>query len=285
MTNIFKTTILLTSLTLLLMTFGHAVAGQQGMMTAFFFALIMNFVSYWFSDKIVLSVYRAQPIGETQAPEVYQMVRELSEDAKIPMPKIYMIPSAAPNAFATGRNPQNAVVALTQGIFELLNYEELKAVLAHEIGHVLNRDILISTVAATLAGAISMLANMARWSLMFGGMRSQEDDRGGGNPLAILLMMILMPIAAMLIQLAVSRSREFGADETGAHLCGNPLYLASALKKIESAARQVPMHHVDPSTAHLFFISPLRAKTLASLFSTHPPVEERIARLERMARK
>ncbi len=279
----FKTAILLVSLTLLLMFFGHTLGGQQGMMTAFIFACVMKFVSYWFSDKIVLASYRAKPLTEQESPEVYQIVRELASEARIPMPKIYMIPSAAPNAFATGRDPEHAAVAMTQGIFEILNYEELKGVLAHELSHVTNRDILISTIAATLAGAISMLANSARWGMMFGGSRRDSEERGG-NPALLLILMILMPIAAMLIQLAVSRSREYGADETGAHLCGNPLYLASALKKLEAGSKNIPMPQADPSSAHLFITNPLRAGNFMGLFSTHPPMEERIARLERMSR-
>lgn len=282
MNNILKTTFLLGALTALLMLFGKAVAGEQGMIMAFFFACAMNFFSYWFSDKLVLAAYRAEPLAETDAPEVYSIVRELAQEAQIPMPRIYMIPTQSPNAFATGRNPNNAAVAITQGIFELLNREELKGVLAHEMSHVLNRDILVSSIAATLAGAISMLANMARWGLMFGSSR-REDDRDGGNPIALLLMAILTPIAAMLIQLAVSRSREYGADESGGHLCGNPLYLASALRKLESGSQQRRMAQADPSTAHLFIVNPLKGEGFANLFSTHPPIEERIARLERMA--
>lgn len=284
MSNVFKTTLLLGSLTLLLMFFGQAVGGQQGMMTALIFACVMNFVSYWFSDKLVLSMYRARPLTEQEAPEVHQIVRELAAEARIPVPKIYMLPSAAPNAFATGRDPEHAAVAVTQGIFELLNYEELKGVLAHELSHVTNRDILVSTVAATLAGAISMLANTARWAMMFGGMsRRGEEDRRDMNPVMILILAALMPVAAMLIQLAVSRSREYGADESGAHLCGNPLYLASALRKLEAGSKHSPMQ-ADPSSAHLFIVNPLRPGAITGLFSTHPPIEERIARLERMSR-
>ncbi len=282
MNNLFKTVFLLTALTLLLMLFGQAVGGRQGMVTAFFFACAMNFFAYWFSDKMVLSMYRAQPLSEQEAPEIYGIVRELAEEAHIPMPRVYLIPSNSPNAFATGRNPQNAVVALTQGIMGLLNREELKGVLAHEISHVLHRDILISSVAATLAGAISMLANMARWGLMFGGGR-RDDREGGANPIVLLLMAILTPIAATLIQLAVSRSREYDADEKGAHLCGNPLYLASALRRLESGSKQTVMRDAEPSTAHLFIVNPLKGDGFAGLFSTHPPMEERIARLERMA--
>ena len=283
MNNLLKTTFLLAALTGLLMLFGQAVAGQNGMIAAFVFACAMNFFAYWFSDKMVLASYRAEPLAETDAPEVYTIVRELAEEAHIPMPRIYMIPSPSPNAFATGRNPSNAVVAITQGIFELLNREELKGVLAHEISHVIHRDILISSVAATLAGAISMLANIARWGLMFGG--SRRDDERDQNPIVLLLMVILTPIAAALIQLAVSRSREYDADEAGAHLCGNPLFLASALKRLESGSKRTLMREAEPSTAHLFIVNPLTGGGFSGLFSTHPPIEERIARLEQMAVK
>ena len=283
MNNILKTTLLLGGLTLLLLMFGRAIGGQSGMMTAFIFACVMNFSAYWWSDKLVLSMYRAQPVTEKDAPEVYEIVRELSSEARMPMPRIYMIPSAAPNAFATGRNPKSAVVALTQGIFEILNREELKGVLAHELSHVLHRDILISSIAATLAGAIAMLANMARWAFMFGGGRRSSDDRES-NPLVLLLMAILVPIAATLIQLAVSRSREFHADEEGGRMCGNPLYLASALRRLEAGTQRHPMYEAQPSTAHLFIVNPLTGGGFTKLFSTHPPIEERIARLEQMAR-
>lgn len=283
MSNLLKTTLLLTALTVLFVLMGQALGGQEGMLTAFFFACAMNFFSYWFSDKLVLAAYGAKPLDEKEAPEIYQIVRELAAEAKIPEPKIYWIPSASPNAFATGRNPNHAAIAVTQGIFELLNYEELKGVLAHELSHVLNRDILVGTIAATLAGAISMLANMARWAMLFSGGRRSEEDRGSSNPIVLLLMVLLMPLAALLVQLAVSRSREYGADERGAHLCGQPLYLASALRKLESASKQIPMRQADPSSAHLFIVNPLRGETFAALFSTHPPIEERIIRLEKMA--
>lgn len=284
MNNVFKTTLLLTSLTLLLLWFGQAIGGRAGLQSAFLFALLMNFGAYWFSDKLVLSMYRAQEVAEADAPELYAIVRGLAADAKMPMPKIYVIPNAAPNAFATGRDPNHAVVAVTAGIMDILNAEELKGVLAHELGHVRNRDILVSTIAATLAGAISMIAQMARWAFMFGGGRRDDENGRSGNPLALLIMSIVVPIAAMLIQLAVSRSREFSADESGAHLCGNPLYLASALKKLEAASKQIPMNGVEPTNAHLFIVNPLHGVNFASLFSTHPPIEERIARLEAMAR-
>lgn len=282
MKNILKTTFLLAALTLLFIWIGGLLGGREGMKLAFFMACAMNFISYWFSDKIVLAVYRAQPLPEDQAPEVHQMVRELAAEAHIPVPRIYRIPSPTPNAFATGRNPKNAAIAITQGIFQLLNYEELKGVLAHELSHVLNRDILISSIVATLAGAISMITSWARWGMMFGGSRRNNDR--DSNPIVLLAAIILMPIAATLIQLAVSRSREYGADETGAGLCGNPLYLASALRKLDAAVKRTPMFQADPASAHLFIVNPLKGANLAALFSTHPPIEERIARLERMAK-
>lgn len=282
MKNILKTTFLLTALTFLFIWIGGLLGGREGMRLAFFMACAMNFFSYWFSDKIVLAVYRAQPLPEDQAPEVHQIVRELAAQANIPMPRIYRMPSPTPNAFATGRNPKNAAVVITDGIFQLLNHEELKGVLAHELSHVLNRDILISSIAATLAGAISMITSWARWGMMFGGGR-REGERDS-NPIVLLAAIILMPIAAMLIQLAVSRSREYGADETGSELCGNPLYLASALRKLDAAAKRTPMFQADPASAHLFIVNPLKGANLAALFSTHPPMEERIARLERMAK-
>ena len=281
--NLFKTAALLTVLTLLLIGLGGVLGGEQGMMVAFCFACAMNFGAYWFSDKIVLAMYGATPIAEAEAPGVYQIVRELTTEARLPMPRIYRIPTRSPNAFATGRSPKNAVVAVTDGILELLSEEELRGVLGHELAHVEHRDILISTIAATLAGAISMLANMARWALMFGGGRRSENEEGGNHPLALLLTAILAPIAALLIQLAVSRSRELDADEQGAKLCHEPLALASALRKLESAAKQMPMRGAHPETAHLFIVNPLRADALMNLFSTHPPIAERIARLEKMA--
>ncbi len=281
MTNIFKTVFLLVSLTLLMMFLGHTFGGEQGMTLAFACACVMNFIAYWFSDKMVLAAYRAQPLNESDAPEIYGIVRDLAMEAKIPMPRIYLIPSSSPNAFATGRNPQSAVVAVTEGIVSMLNHEEMRAVLAHELGHVIHRDILISTVTATLAGAITMFANIARWGLMFGG--SRRDNERNENPIVLLLMVILVPAAATLIQLAVSRSREYHADETGAKLCGNPLHLASALRRLEAGTKLYGLRGGDPSTAHLFIVNPLRDSRFAGLFSTHPPIEERIARLEEIA--
>jgi heat shock protein HtpX len=272
---------LLALLTALFLWIGHAIAGQTGFMIALVFTAIMNFASYWWSDRIVLRMYGAQEATEAQAPELFRVVRDLAMRGGLPMPKVYIIPEQSPNAFATGRNPQHAAVAVTEGIMRLLDREELKAVLAHELGHVRNRDTLIMTVAATIAGALSMLANMAMWGMMLGG-RSDDDDEGG-NPLVALLGIILAPIAAALIQMAISRSREFLADEAGARLSGNPLALASALRKIEQWSQQVPMHAGSPATAHLFIINPFSAEGMTRLFSTHPSTSERIERLEAMA--
>jgi len=282
--NFFKTAFLLTALTLLLVFVGGAIGGRDGMTTAFIFACVLNLGAYWFSDKLVLAMYRAQPIEESQAPALYRTVRELTQEAGMPMPKIYLIPTPTPNAFATGRNPRHAVVAVTQGILELLNEEELKGVLGHELAHVQHRDILISSIAATIAGAISMLTSMARWGLMFGGGRRNERDEGA-NPLVLLVMIIVAPLAALLIQLAVSRSREFDADKGSAHLAKNPLHLASALRKLEAGNRRMPMLGANPATAHLFIVNPLSGGGIAKLFSTPPPLEERIERLERMAQR
>jgi heat shock protein HtpX len=278
MGNTFKTAFLLTLLTLLLMFIGRAFGGQNGMMLALVFAAVMNFVSYFFSDKIALAMYRAQPVTREQLPRAYDVVERLTQKIGIPMPKLYVIPTESPNAFATGRNPSHASVAVTEGILNLLNDEELEGVLAHELGHVNNRDILISSVAATIAGAITMLASMGRWAMIFGGFGGRDErDRGGG--FAALLMLILAPIAATLIQLAVSRSREYQADATGAHFTGNPYALASALSKLDAYSRRLPMQ-ATPSTAHLFIIQPLLGgMSFANLFSTHPPIAKRIERL------
>src|ERR1700690_3364125 len=279
MSNIFKTTLLLTVMTLLLMLAGRALGGENGMVLALIFAGIMNFVSYFFSDKIALAAYRAQPITRDQLPRVYNIVERLSQKVGLPMPKVYLIPNDSPNAFATGRNPHHASVAVTQGILGLLNDDELEGVIAHELGHVRNRDILISSIAATLAGAITYLASIAQWGMMFGGYggRSREDRGGGG--IAAIIMIFLAPFAAMLIQLAVSRSREYGADDTGAHWTGNPYALASALGKIEAYSRRTPLL-ATPSTAHLFIIQPfLGGMSFGNLFSTHPPTAKRIERL------
>ena len=272
MGNTFKTALLLTVMTLLLMGVGRAFGGQNGMLTALIIAGAMNFVSYFFSDKIALAMYRARPVSREELPRVYNVVERLTQKIGIPTPKIYVIPTDSPNAFATGRNPSHASVAVTQGILNLLNDEELEGVLAHELGHVRNRDILISSIAATLAGAITYAS---RFGMFFGG--GSRDDRRGGA-LGALLMLILAPIAAMLIQLAVSRSREYQADSTGAQFTGNPYALASALAKLDASSRRVPMV-ASPSTAHLFIVQPLVAVNFANLFSTHPPIAKRIERL------
>src|SRR5580698_1762191 len=277
MGNTFKTAFLLTALTLLLMFIGEHFGGQNGMMLALAVAVALNFGAYFFSDKIALATYRAQPVTREQLPRAYEIVERLTQKIGLPMPKIYVIPTESPNAFATGRNPKHASVAVTHGILGLLNDEELEGVLAHELGHVGNRDILISSVAATIAGAITMLASMGRFAMIFGG--GDRDRRGGG--LSALFMLIVAPIAASLIQLAVSRSREYQADATGAHYTGNPYALASALQKIDANSRRTPMQ-ATPSTAHLFIVQPflgVNAGTFANLFSTHPPVAKRIERL------
>jgi len=271
MGNMFKTAFLLTAMTLLLMFFGRYFGGQNGMFLALAFAAVMNFVSYFYSDKIALAMYRAQPVTREELPRAYAAVERLTQKIGIPMPKIYVIPSESPNAFATGRNPQHASVAVTHGILGLLTDEELEGVLAHELGHVNNRDILISSVAATLAGAITMLS---RFGFFFGG--GSRERRGGG--LTGLLMLIVAPVAATMIQLAVSRSREYEADATGAHFTGNPYALASALQKLDTYSRRVPMQ-ASPSTAHLFIIQPFLGMSFGSLFSTHPPIAKRIERL------
>src|SRR6202453_4112002 len=275
MGNAFKTAFLLTALTLLLMLIGRAFGGQNGMLLALGFAVVMNFVSYFYSDKIALAMYRAQPATREELPRAYEIVERLTQKIGLPMPKIYVIPTESPNAFATGRNPKHASVAVTHGILGLLTDEELEGVLAHELGHVNNRDILISSVAATIAGAITMLASMGRFAMIFGG-GGDRDRRGGG--LSALFMLIVAPIAASLIQLAVSRSREYQADATGAHYTGNPYALASALQKLDTYSRRVPMA-ASPSTAHLFIIQPLLGMNFGNLFSTHPPIAKRIERL------
>lgn len=278
MNNMLKTTLLLGALTGLLMFFGQVLGGRGGMVIAFGFAVIMNFGSYWFSDKIVLKIYRAQPVTETDDPELYSIVRNLATRAGLPMPGVYRIPQATPNAFATGRNPENAVVAVTDGIRQLLTAEELAGVIGHELAHIGHRDILISSIAATLAGAIMMLANMARWALIFGGGRDEDS-----NPLGILATAILAPLAAMIIQMAVSRSREYQADATGAKISGNPQSLASALEKLSMASKRIPMQS-SPATSHMFIVKPFSGKSVLSLFSTHPPVEKRVEKLREMSR-
>jgi heat shock protein HtpX len=263
----------------MLVVIGGAIGGQQGMVIAFVLALGMNFFSYWFSDKMVLAMYGARPIEEAQAPTLYAMVRRLATRAQIPMPRVYMIQSDTPNAFATGRNPEHAAIAVTEGILRILDEDELEGVLAHELSHVKNRDVLISTIAATLAGAITYLAHMAQWAAIFGGRRDDEEE--GSNPIAMIAMAIIAPIAAMLVQMAVSRSREFQADATGARLAGRTWGLSKALEKLQMAQQVVPMD-ANPATAHLFIVNPLSGRALMTLFSTHPPLEERIARLRAM---
>jgi len=277
--NTLKTTFLMALLTVLLVTVGGALGGEGGMMMAFIFALVMNGVSYWFSDKIVLRMYGAKEIGPEEAPKLHRMVQELTLRVKMPMPKLYLIPQEAPNAFATGRDEQHAAVAVTEGILRILNEAELRGVLAHELSHIKNRDILVGTIAAAMAGAISMLANIAHWGMIFGG--RGNDDREGGHPIVALAMIIIAPLAAMLVQMAISRSREFGADATGAAISADPLSLANALRKLQQAAERVPME-ANPATAHMFIVNPLTGGGLMSLFSTHPPMEERIRRLEKM---
>jgi heat shock protein HtpX len=276
--NAFKTTILLTLLTLLLMLAGEYFGGEKGMIIAFLIAAATNFFSYFYSDKIALAMYGAQPVTREQLPRAYDVVERLTRKAGIPMPKIYVIPTESPNAFATGRNPQHASVAVTHGILALLNDDELEGVLAHELGHVRNRDILTSSIAATLAGAITILARMAFWASAFGGYGGDRRDREGGG-LGALMMLLLAPFAAMLIQLWVSRTREYEADASGAHLTGNPYALASALEKIAATSQRVPLL-ASPTSAHLFIVAPLLSgATLANLFSTHPPIQKRIERL------
>lgn len=286
--NGLRTTILLAVLTALVVWIGQMVGGPNGAVIALVLAGAMNFFSYWFSDKIVLKMYGGQQITANDDPELYSLVQELAAKGGLPMPKVYVIPEDTPNAFATGRNPEHAAVAVTQGIRRILNKRELAGVLAHELSHVKNRDILISSIAATLAGAISYMAQMAQFAAIFGGGRSRDDDEGGGGGIfGLLFMMIVAPIAAMLIQMAVSRSREYMADATGAKISGDPLALANALRKLHMGAQNIPLQ-VSPATqnatAHMFTVSPLSGGRFASLFSTHPAMEERIARLEAMAK-
>jgi heat shock protein HtpX len=277
-----RTTLLLGLLTGLIIWIGNLFGGSNGMVVAFVLAAVMNMGSYWFSDKIVLAMYRAKALDEREAPELYRIVRELAAEAGLPMPRIYLIPQETPNAFATGRNPEHAVVAVTDGLWRLLTTDEIRGVLAHELGHVRNRDILVSSIAATLAGVVMMLASMARWGAIFGGVRGSDEDDGGGV-LGFLITAIVAPIAAMLIQMAISRSREYLADETGARISHNPESLARALEKLAIASNRLPMD-ASPQTAHLFIVNPLTGKSLAGLFSTHPPIEERIRRLRSMYR-
>jgi heat shock protein HtpX len=280
--NTTKTIVLMVGLTVLLVFLGGAFGGRQGMIFAFIFALATNLFSYWFSDKIVLRMYGAQEATEAEAPMLWGVTHDLALKMNMPMPKVYLIPSESPNAFATGRNPKHAAVAATQGILRMLTREELEGVMAHELGHVRNRDILIGTIAAAIAGAISMLAYMAQWAMIFGGFGGRrDDDEGSGGLIGGILMIILAPIAAALIQMAISRSREYEADATGARICGNPLWLANALRKLQAGSQRVPLN-ANPATAHMFIVNPLRGGGFSNLFSTHPPLDDRIARLESM---
>lgn len=280
MSNTLKTAMLLALLMGLLLFFGQLLGGQQGLLVAFFLSLLMNFGAYWFSSKIVLMSYGARQVTEAEAPKLYAVVRRLSAQAQLPMPDVYILPGESANAFATGRDPQHAAVAATEGILRMLSEDELEGVIGHELAHVKHRDILISTVVATIAGTITFIARMAMYASFFGG---GSRDRDNSNPLGEILLVILAPIAAMLIQFAVSRSREFAADEGGAEISQRPLSLANALRKLDRAAEEIPMSNAGNATAHLFVVNPLRGGGVAKLFSTHPPTEERIARLEQIA--
>jgi heat shock protein HtpX len=273
--NNIKSMVLLVALTVILVWAGGAFGGKQGMTIALVFALGMNFFSYWYSDRIILAMYRARRVTEPEAPELHRTVRELAAKAGMPMPKLYMVEAAQPNAFATGRNPEHAALAVTTGIMRILSQEELRGVIGHELSHIRHRDILISTIAATIAGAISYLAYMAQWAAIFGGL--DDDDRG--SPIAALAMMIVAPLAALIVQMAISRSREYEADTGGAELAGNPRYLSGALRKLQMATQKIPMK-ANPATSHLFIVNPLSGRGITRLFSTHPPLEERIRRLE-----
>ena len=278
--NALRTTFLMALLTVLLVMAGGAIGGRHGMTLALIMAGVMNLGSYWFSDKIVLAMYGAQEVTEADYPEFFGLVRQLAVQAAIPMPRVYIIQSETPNAFATGRNPEHAAVAATTGIMRILTRDELLGVMAHELSHVKHRDILISSVAATIAGAIAYLAHMAQWAAIFGGGRDRDEE--GGGTLGLIVMAIVLPIAAMLIQMAISRAREYEADKGGAQVSGHPLYLASALRKLQMANQQIPMQ-ANAATAHMFIVNPLTGGGLMSLFSTHPPLEERVRRLEEMA--
>lgn len=277
-----RTTLLLGALTGLILLIGEYLGGSAGLTIAFVLAVIMNFGSYWFSDKIVLKMYGAQEVGESEAPQLHRIVRALTTRARLPMPKLYIIPSDGANAFATGRNPDHAAVAVTEGILRLMSERELTGVLAHELAHVQNRDILISSIAATLAGVIMMVASMARWGALFGGFGRSDDDDGGGV-LGLIVMAVIAPLAAVIIQMAISRTREYAADRTGARMSGDPLGLASALEKLGLASQRIPMD-ASPQTAHFFIVNPLTGRSMLNLFSTHPPLEERIMRLRGMVR-
>ncbi len=279
MFNLLKTGLLLTGLTLILIWLGNLLGGQTGLIVALVFAALMNLGSYWFSDKLVVAMSGAQPLSERDAPELYQMLREMTHRANMPMPRLYLIPDMQPNAFATGRNPQNGVVAVTQGLLQMMNYEEVKGVIAHELAHIKNRDTLIMAVAATIAGAISAVAHMFYYATLLFGSRDEDAP----NPLAALALVIVAPIAATIVQLAISRAREYEADRIGAEIAGTPIGLANALRKLEAAAQRIPNAHAQPATAHMYIVNPLRGGGIMALFSTHPPVQERIRRLEAMA--
>jgi heat shock protein HtpX len=268
------------ALTLLVVLLGRMIGGQQGMVLAFLFAIGMNFFSYWFSDKMVLAMTRAQPVEPHEAPELYAMVERLAQRAGLPMPRLFVIPDDTPNAFATGRNPRHAVVAVNRGLLRMLDQPEVEGVVAHELAHIKHRDILISTIAATMAGALTMLAHWAQFAMMFGGFgRSDDEEEGGMNPIAALIMIIVAPIAAMLIQFAISRSREYAADEAAGRLTGRPMNLASALLRLEQGVQMLPSH-ASPATAHMYIVNPLRGGGIATLFSTHPATADRVARLQ-----
>jgi len=277
--NNFKVFLLMGLLSVILVLIGAAVGGQNGAMLFFLISLAMNFFSYYFSDKVAISMTRSQPVSEREAPELYNIVRRLTQRAGLPMPRLYVTPSPQPNAFATGRNPANSAVAVTEGLLHLLNRTELEGVLAHELAHIKNRDVLVGTIAATFAGAITMLANIIQWGAIFG--MGRDDDDGGAGFLGAILLAIIAPIAAMIIQMAISRSREYGADESGARFAGNTDGLASALLKLESTARRIPMQ-VNPAASHLFIVNPLSGQSVARLFSTHPPIADRVERLKKM---
>ena len=278
--NTMKVWLLMGGLTVLLVLMGNAIGGSSGMFVFFMIAMAMNFFSYFYSDKVAIKMTRSYPVSEAEAPDLYEIVRRLSQRAGIPMPRLYVTPSEQPNAFATGRNPANSAVAVTEGIMRLLTRSEVEGVLAHELAHVKNRDVLVGTVAATMAGAISMIGNVIQWGAIFGLGRG-DDEEGGSSMVGALIMAIVFPIAAMIIQLAISRSREYGADATGAQIAGSPDGLANALLKLESAAQRIPMQ-VNPSTSHLFIVNPLSGASMARLFSTHPPIQERVEKLRAM---
>jgi len=281
--NTIKTVGLMTFLVALFVAIGGALGGRGGMMMALMIATVMNVGMYWFSDKIVLRMYKAQPVTEAEAPELYAIVHILVQKAGMPMPTVYIIPDETPNAFATGRNPEHAVVAVTQGIMRILSRDELAGVIAHELAHIKNRDMLTGTIVASIAGAISMLAQMAQWAMIFGGGNRSDDDEGG-SPIVAIVMMIVAPIAAMMVQMAISRAREFEADKGGAGIAGSPSGLANALLKLEKGSQMIPMTDAQPATAHMFIVNPLTGGGLMKLFSTHPPIEERVQRLNDLAR-